>query len=74
MEQNQEVKKPAEFKLQRVEKESWEHDESGLEEKIKQKRKSRSPQLRRRKVSSVVSVNRKTERKDRNREKKCGTK
>lgn len=28
MEQNQEVKKPAEFKLQRVEKESWQQDES----------------------------------------------
>lgn len=28
LEQNQEVKKPAEFKLQRVEKESWQQDES----------------------------------------------
>lgn len=55
LEQNQGVKKPAEFKLQRVEKESWQQDESGrVEEKIEQKRKSRSPQLKRRKVSSDV--------------------
>lgn len=31
LEQNQEVKKPAQFKLQRVEKESWQLAESGRE-------------------------------------------
>lgn len=57
MEQNQEVQKPAEFMLQRVEKESWQQDESGGKSggEIKQKRRSRSPQLKRRKVSFGVA-------------------
>lgn len=39
LEQNQEVQKPAEFMLQRVEKESWQQDESGgkIGGEIKQK-------------------------------------
>lgn len=45
LEQNQEVQKPAEFMLQRVEKESWQQDESGgkIGGEIKQKRRVRSP-------------------------------
>lgn len=61
LEQNQEVQKPAEFMLQRVEKESWQQDESGgkIGGEIKQKRRVRSPQLKRRKVSFGVAGKRK---------------
>lgn len=54
LEQNQEVKKPAQFMLQRVEKESWQQDKSGGKSGEKNWREKKSPQLKTRKVSFVV--------------------
>lgn len=55
MEQNQEVQKPAEFMLQRVEKESWQQDGSGGKRggggNKTEKKKQESTELKRRKVS-----------------------
>lgn len=55
LEQNQEVKKPAQFILQRVEKESWQQDESEGKSGEKNWRERKSPQLETRKVSFGVA-------------------